>query len=681
MPTALPHNGSPMTWRRAAFWIGVALACAVGSRLRLATREQLTQGERVRPLASDDAYHLRRARFAVAHFPRTILFDPLMNFPHGGVPIWPPLYDLALAAPARLLEGRDASAGSVERGAAYVPLAFGLGAIVLAGLVARRLFGPVAGVGASLFLAVCPGHLLWTQYGHMDQHAAESFFGLLVLLAFLSARDPQGAAGSWRREAGTGLALGFAVLAWQGAIAWGAVIALSLFLEAVLTRRPIFREAVLSLGLSAAVAACGTAFWLGGREVPFTYISFGWFQPAFLSALAAGTVLLETLLSAFRRELDRRGAARRLAFVALATAVLLPLAPGLVAGFARGVSYSAGSTPQEIMGHGGYIAYPKGFLTTIFEAQPLLSGGPGQALRQLSAAFFLAPVVLIAWARRALRRERPGTYVLLAVWGTVTLFLALSQKLDVYYAAVLAALCLIEAARWAARLALARAPGKPLLTPVAAAACAAVLAAPMAPGLARELSTERVPGSELFAALEWMEKKLPRDVEPYDPRLLESPPAVPELSRASSVLAPWSLGHMILYVTGQPVVANNFGYGFTEGLKFFLADSEEEALKMARARRVRWVMTADLLPRMNDYARILDRPALLKEDNGALVPSAAYFRTLQSRLYDFEGGGAELPGGLRIEPLTHFRLLYRSKSAIRRGDRWVAQWKIFEIVP
>jgi dolichyl-diphosphooligosaccharide--protein glycosyltransferase len=667
--------------RRAVFWLGLALAAVVGAWLRLGTREQLAQDGRVRPMTSDDAYHLRRARFAVAHFPRTILFDPLMNFPQGGVPIWPPLYDVALALPARALDGREAPAGAVERRAAWVPLAFGLGAVVLAGLAARRLYGEGAGAAAAIFLAVCPGHLLWTQYGHTDQHAAESFFGLLVLLAFLASRDRDDSPEVWRSEVGAGLALGLAVLAWQGAIAWGAVIALSLFLEAVLTRRPIFRAAVLTLSLGAAVAALGTAFWLGGRRTPFTYISFGWFQPSFLAALAAGTVLLETLLRSARRELDRAGAVRRLAFTTVIVAALLPLASPLVAGFLRGVSYSAGVTPQEVMGEGGYLAYPKGWLTTIFEAQPLLSGGLGPVVKQLSVAFLLAPVVLAGWAWRAFRRERPATHILLAVWGSVTLFLSLSQKLNVYYAAVLAAFCFLEAVRWVLKSVQSAAPDKPTLAPAAAVLCASLLLSPMLPGIQQELSAVHVGGSELYAALDWMDKQLPRAVEPYDPRLLESPPVVPELSRAASVLAPWSLGHLVLYEAGQPVVANNFGYGFTDNLRFFLADSEDEALRIAAARRARWVMAADLLPRINDYARILGQPPFLTPQAGGLAPTPAYFRTLQARLYDFEGAVAEFPGGVRIEPLAHFRLLYRSKTGVRRGDRLVAQWKVFEIVP
>jgi len=162
-----------MRWKAAVFVLGMAAAVFLGVALRLHTRAQTTAGDRVHPLDSDSAYHMRRARFAVERFPRTILFDPLMNFPSGGVAIWPPLFDLALAAPARLAHGAEAPAGAVERGAAWVPVALAAGAIALAGLLARRLYGALAGATAALFLAACPGHILWTQYAHTDQHAAE----------------------------------------------------------------------------------------------------------------------------------------------------------------------------------------------------------------------------------------------------------------------------------------------------------------------------------------------------------------------------------------------------------------------------------------------------------------------------------------------------------------------------
>ena len=111
-----------------------------------------------------------------------------------------------------------------------------------------------------------------------------------------------------------------------------------------------------------------------------------------------------------------------------------------------------------------------------------------------------------------------------------------------------------------------------------------------------------------------------------------------------------------------------------------LSESEEEALALAARHRARWILATDLVPRMNDYASYLGRPAYLRATGRGLVPERAYFSTLQARLYDFDGKGAELPD-LTVRPLERLRLLYRSQSAIRRGGRWVARWKVFEIVP
>lgn len=672
------HNARRMKVRRGLFLLGLAAAILLGVVLRLSTREQLTGGGRVRALSSDSFYHLRRARFAAANFPRTIFFDPFMNFPRGGVPIWPPLFDLALAAPSRLLHGANAPAQAVESHAAWVPLLFAAGAIAIAGLLGRRLYGRTAGVAAAVFVAIAPGHLMWSQYGHTDQHVAESCLGLLALFLFISSRQARHGGDARRREIAAGLALALAVLAWQGAIFWGAIFALSLFLEAIVTRLSVARPAALTLGLPAAVVLAATALWLGPIRVPFTYVSFGFFQPLFLASLAGGTILLETVLRAGRGQLSRRELALRslgLAFLALAA---LPFAADLAKGLAGGIGYVIGQT-REAEVAGGYISYPKDFLKGIFEARPLLAEGPGLALKQLSPAFFLAPIAIAIWACRAVRGCRPGVFLPLAVWGSVTLFLALSQRLNVHYAAPLAALAAIEAARFAAaRWRRALSPARRPRPAFPAAAVLVLLLLPMLPAIRDEFRTVRAIGSDLLNTLGWMRRSLPRPFDPYDPRLLDAPGAGP-LGNASAVLAPWSLGHLILYEAEQPVVANNFGYGFMDSIRFFLAETEEEALAIARARRARWVLATDLVPRMNDYASYLGRRPYLRLTPNGLAPESAYFSTLQSRLYDFDAKGGQLPG-LEVSPLRRFRLMHASQTAIRRGGRWVARWKVFEIV-
>ncbi len=622
----------------------------------------------MRALDSDSTYHLRRARFAAAHFPHTIQFDPLMNFPDGGVVIWPPLFDLALAAPAIVAHGAQAPADAVERGAAWVPVVVAAGAIVLAGLLGRQVLGPAGGLAAAAFLAVCPGHILWSQYAHTDQHVAESFCGLLVLTLFLRSRQRPASPDNAAREAAAGLALALAVLTWQGAIYWAAVFALSLVCESLLTREPVGRAVAWTLGLPAALTGAATGAFLGWLRPPLSYVSFGFFQPLFLAALAGGTAAIDLSLNVARRRITRPELLRGLALIGAAAAATLPFAREVSAGLASGIGYVAGST-REIQGAGGYVSYPKDWLKGIFEARPLLADGPGLALSQLSAAFFLAPLAVLAWAARALRRDRCGIHTALAVWGAITIFLALSQRLNVYYAAPLAALALLEVARLAGRR-----TGRPAL----GAALGVALALPMWNGLREELHAIYVPGSDLFATLERMRTTLPHAVNANDPGLLGPPPFPPPLASASAVLAPWSLGHFLLYDAELPVVANNFGYGFLDSIRFFLSGTEDEALAIARRRRARWIVATDLVPRLNEYASYLGKPPLLDATPTGPSPTPAYFATMQSRLYDFAGRGVELPG-ISIPRLSRIRLLFHSQTAVRRGDRWVPRWSVFEI--
>ena len=95
----------------------------------------------------------------------------------------------------------------------------------------------------------------------------------------------------------------------------------------------------------------------------------------------------------------------------------------------------------------------------------------------------------------------------------------------------------------------------------------------MVSGIRGELTAVRVPGSDFFETMDWMRGKLPHAVDAYDPRLLAAPPPPPELSKAGAVLAPWSLGHRILFHAELPVVANNFGYGFNDSIRFFLSEA------------------------------------------------------------------------------------------------------------
>src|SRR5207302_9794383 len=133
------------------------------------------------------------------------------------------------------------------------------------------------------------------------------------------------------------------------------------------------------------LTAPATAAWRGCLHPPLPYVSFGFFQPLFLAALAGGTIAATTAVRALRREASRGELIAAGAAVLAGAAATLPFAREMAGGLVHGLGYVAGST-REIGGTTGYVSYPKDWLKGIFEARPLLADGPGLAWHQPPAA-------------------------------------------------------------------------------------------------------------------------------------------------------------------------------------------------------------------------------------------------------------------------------------------------------
>ncbi len=126
--------------------------------------------------------------------------------------------------------------------------------------------GEAAGVALALFVALCPGHILWTQYGHTDQHVAESFFGLLALFLFVAqpaanleraATGCRGRRRRWRSPCSPGRARSTGERSSRSRS----------FSKRSIPRRERPAPALLILAAPARVAAAATALWLG-RPAP-----------------------------------------------------------------------------------------------------------------------------------------------------------------------------------------------------------------------------------------------------------------------------------------------------------------------------------------------------------------------------------------------------------------------------
>jgi hypothetical protein len=424
--------------------------------------------------------------------------------------------------------------------------------------------------------------------------------------------------------------------------------------------RASFRRITLVLGIPTLLVAAGTWFWLGGFPAPFTFISFGPFQPAFLAAVFGAT-----LAGAAAARWKALGAARTAAGLAAAAIVLLPIMPRIK----QLISVTIDGAMHLGTATGGaetataFLRYPHEWLVQIAEYRPLFADGPAWPAHVLSLAIFAAPVALALWWSRALSKKCPLALTL-ALWGTFTFATTLFQRRNIYYAALLGALAGIEVAAFLAT-------GFPRNVPVRRWVFSALLISlvlPMLLWLPTECRTLYRPGSDLLATLGWIDTSTPRRIDPYDRRFLDLRAAVPELAEAESILAPWALGHFLTYFAQRPVAADNFGYGFFDSVRFFLATDEDSALAIARARRARYVLATDLAPKMNDYGEILGRGPYFETTSTGTSPSPEYFRTMQSRLYDFDG-----------KSLLHLKEVFASRTGIPRYGRILARWKVFEI--
>ncbi|MFI5120693.1 MAG: STT3 domain-containing protein [Thermoanaerobaculia bacterium] len=543
-------------------------------------------------LLSPDCYgHLRRTVSVARNFPRVPYRDPYLNHPDGGVFIWPPAFDLVAGGAARALFGRGATTEQVLKVAATLPALLGALQVLPLFAVARRAFGRRRARIATASYVALPAAVLWGSFGHFDHHVAEALNLLLVLAAGARAAAARGDA-RFARAVPFGAAIALAVLTWQGAVF---VAGLS-FLWAALA----LGEAAAVAGLVAtALVALGAAATLPSEPVPFSFVSFGWFQPLLL----AGATVPLLALAMWRAPAPRRRGRWGL-LTALGLGLALPNARRVLEAVFHGGAYvfkgGAGAPANDFV-DGGFLSYPPEFLRLVAECQPLLRGWSslGRAVREVSPGFLLVPVAALVWlgaCRRPLK-PRAAARLLLAFFAMAVFGMALFQQRNVYYLAIFAALALAELL---ARIAPRRAPRRARTAlPIILAACLVVM--PGLPYLARALAFADGPGYDvldLFARLRAL------DPPPVDPSVV--PPPAP--GAIPGVMPPWSAGHFVTAIAERPSAADPFVYGWRRQCRLFTATEDAEAFAILSAAKCRYLVTADLTPLLPAYAAAAGRP-------------------------------------------------------------------------
>ena len=546
-------------------------------------------GETVPLFGTDAYYHLRRVLFNLANPPASLGFDRYINFPHGGQPIWPPVFDwlLALFAWPVYAGGDPESALRVELWLAWLPPILGAATVVLLYFLARRLFDPPTALVSAGILSLLSGHFWYSQIGFVDHHAAVALLstGLLVLTVRLLDGMTEGHAGGL--AAATGVTLGALLLVWPGGLLHVLVVeTLLLFYWGTRDSRPEARRAAMAAGVVNAVAVVVVAPFAMGQTwtnwSDFSPAVLSHFQPWLLSALAIHAGACAAIWRGAWGDARTRRITGSLALGAALLLLSVSVFPSLLSGAVDAFRW---------------LLKEETFQAVVVESKPLFSENATVAEARLSRFVYLVPVAALALAwmsRRAASRPALRLVVLQAiVLGAVTLL----QRRFFNTFSVMVALCL----GWTlvALFRAARGRGAPRWATGTAVVTAAIwLLLPV-------LESYRLPLRNLGEALAGRSMTLPAAVQRRRSFARaavwlreNSPPTAGFLDAAVApeygVLAFWTHGHLIEYVARRPSIVNNFGddlggTNFLESYRFFQA-GRAEAREIGRRLGVRYVL-------------------------------------------------------------------------------------------
>ncbi len=670
-PESRPASqGDPKSrwWGPRLVWVGI-LMLALG--VRLVTWPQVFSAGRIRFLADTDPhYHVLRARRIVENFPSIPWTDSGLNYPVGAVVLWPPLFDLLIALPAKILGGGSAT---VERVAAVLPVALGLATVCLVGALSTMLLGRRGGLTAAALMAVLPLSLQYTILGRPDQHAMELVAFSWVLLAFVGAwraeaRPPWG---RWHAASPLGLAIAVSFWNWQGS-------ALYLLLLAGFTAAWHLWAAEGGMGGHPAGAlARGCTVGAGTLATSVALFTPDGLAGTRIMGVSGFHVMLVVLTAAFAWGLGvarkRWGAAaggwRRLAEVCAAGllpfALMLALAPGFRASVHRGLTALAASNT--------WYASIVEFQATV----PLLVSRhfPPAITVALAGMGLLLAGCLPAFARRARRQPDQRPELAFLLWVGVACFgLWMWRQRFVLYAGPAAALWLALGLQELAGVARERGESErstlARALPVLGALCVIL---PMLPMLLDVWRLGEYPSlSQSRPVLEWL-GSLP---SPRTERL--------------AVLAPWDLGHAVQYYARKPVLVSPFGTDGGEGAMedaaaFYLTPQADAGEALLKRRGIGFLLlnhpASDYWMFAGFVPKDTPKPVRFVERRGGVDifdPTEALAPLPVSRLYFLDG--TEAPD-TRLPALGGYRLLFETPST--RPGSWVqeAQFKLFGVVP
>lgn len=668
---------SELDGRASRFWARVLAPLALfvlSLAIRILPAQEVLVEGRTLFFGYDAYYHMRRIAYSVVHFPKSLVFDPYINFPDGGQAIWTPFFDWSIALLFRPLLG-SVDPLEFERIAVLLPPLLGAATVVAVYFLALRFFGVAVALIAGGVLSGLSGHFWYSQIGFVDHHAAVALAatGLLAAGMLLLANHSQASgrsAETWWSVLATGVACGVALLLWPGMLLHVGLLEVGLLAHLLGLRR---RDAAVEFaGCLAAVHAVAFVL-LFPFGVTSNWVAWSRFSPVVLSAFqpwyfAAATFFCLGCVACWRAGVASETRSRRLASAVGLAAILLGasawLFPGLLLAF--------GDVWE-------WFAKQDGFQAQVAESKPLFQSREGftldAALVRLSTFSLLVPIALAVAFATVHRRPDRSAIRLFLWWSLGLCAVTIVQKR--FFNSASASVALLFALSF--RGVYARLPAAVkcrvwtrMVAKAALVACAILLLLPtwasyrsylanIAAGLRGE---EPIPSSETRRKLAMVEMGNWIRIHTPEPSVWLDADARP----AYGILAPWTLGHVLEYEARRPTVATNFGDDI----------GRENFLLARRYYQSEEGLAAELLDRLRvRYVIAQEVPKYLGEDP---LPNSMFFS-----LFHHDGSGSEgFPGdhAHRTPPaLERHRLIYESRPIRRTDPPSRSLFKLFEYVP
>ena len=511
----------------AALFLTALAALCLAARTVPALDAVLPEGGPTRLLGADAHFHLRHATYAAGNGLRLLRRDCGSGFPRGPSNDAAGLWDLGLAALARVRFGPAPTLDEVARTMAWVPPLLAAMALLLLYRACRCCLRRPASLLACALFVLYPGESLErTLLGFADHHAAELLLAVALILGLLLQTRRVSEPASWARSLLHAAPIFGLAFTWRGAPLYLAAALLAVAVFAPFAARTAKEARTLAIGLWRYAAATVISTAVGGAIFPSLILE----RRSLLIVIGASAALalVSLLVSATLAQSPRRQAIRL----------------GLVAGLAVLVATAAllGPTLAALLGN---VLSTRSALVS--EQAPVTLA---RWTHLTGTAGLLAVPGLLVAVVESRRRRLPPSAVLLATYGALLacLWIATSDfgYVTAPFLAVNTALALDALGR---RLYVLpgseRAFGRRALAFVPLVALTVAPIWPLAisrPPVASEaaISALSIYSPAWHTAMSWLEEHSPKPAR--SPRSCAAPETAGGGARGYGVMAPWMYG-------------------------------------------------------------------------------------------------------------------------------------------